>query len=261
MLPLFHTLFVRFLIDSVKKMAFAAITKHKKEVPMKYLLITVLSVFFLFSICSAAEKLELKDQKDKESYSLGYQFGQSLKIQGVDVNLDLYVFGVKDFLDGKQPAMTPEEIRTTLSELQKRIMAAREKELKEMAEKNLGPNMAFLEENKKKEGIKVLPSGLQYKVLTEGSGKSPKATDSVTVNYIGTLINGTEFDNSYKRGQPATFQPTVVIPGWNEALQLMKEGSKWQLFIPPALAYGERGMGPVPPNSTLIFEVELISVK
>ena len=228
---------------------------------MKYLLVTILSVFFVFSICSAAEKLELKDRKDKESYSLGYQFGQSLKIQGVEINLDVYLSGIKDFLDGKQPAMTPEEIRTTISELQQKIMALREKELKDLAEKNLGPSMTFLEENKKKEGIKVLPSGLQYKVLTEGSGKTPKATDSVTVNYIGTLINGTEFDNSYRRGQPVTFQANAVIPGWVEALQLMKEGSKWQLFIPPALAYGERGMGPVPPNSTLIFEVELISVK
>jgi len=228
---------------------------------MKYLLVTILSVFFVFSICSAAEKLELKDRKDKESYSLGYQFGQSLKIQGVEINLDVYLSGIKDFLDGKQPAMTLEEIRTTISELQQKIMALREKELKDLAEKNLGPSMTFLEENKKKEGIKVLPSGLQYKVLTEGSGKTPKATDSVTVNYIGTLINGTEFDNSYRRGQPVTFQANAVIPGWVEALQLMKEGSKWQLFIPPALAYGERGMGPVPPNSTLIFEVELISVK
>ena len=228
---------------------------------MKYLLVTILSVFFVFSICSAAEKLELKDQKDKESYSLGYQFGQSLKIQGVEINLDVYLSGIKDFLDGKQPAMTPEEIRTTISELQQKIMALREKELKDLAEKNLGPSMTFLEENKKKEGIKVLPSGLQYKVLTEGSGKTPKATDSVTVNYIGTLINGTEFDNSYRRGQPVTFQANAVIPGWVEALQLMKEGSKWQLFVPPALAYGERGMGPVPPNSTLIYEVELLSVK
>jgi FKBP-type peptidyl-prolyl cis-trans isomerase FklB len=228
---------------------------------MKYLFITILSMVFLISACFAAEKLELKDQKDKESYSLGYQFGQNLKTQGVDLNLDVYFSGVKDFLDGKGPAMTQEEMRTSILELQSRLTAVREKELKEMAERNFGPNMAFLEENKKKEGIKVLPSGLQYKVLTEGSGKSPKATDTVTVNYVGTLINGIEFDNSYKRGQPATFQTNAVIPGWREALQLMKEGSKWQLFIPPALAYAERGMGPVPPSSTLIFEVELISVK
>jgi FKBP-type peptidyl-prolyl cis-trans isomerase FklB len=228
---------------------------------MRYVFVTLLSIGFLFNICLAAEKIELKDKKDKESYSLGYDFGQSLKAQGVDVNLDVYISGIKDFLGGKQPAMTQEEIRATISELQKRLIAAKEKELKEMAEKNLGPNKAFLEENKKKEGIKVLLSGLQYKVLTEGSGKTPKATDTVTVHYKGTLINGTEFDNSYTRSQPATFPAHAAIPGLTEALQLMKEGSKWQIFIPPALAYGERGMGPVPPNSTLIYEMELLSVK
>jgi FKBP-type peptidyl-prolyl cis-trans isomerase FklB len=140
-------------------------------------------------------------------------------------------------------------------------MAARQKEIKEIAERNLAAGKAFLEENKKKEGVKTLPSGLQYKVQTEGSGKTPKATDQVTVNYKGTLINGSEFDNSYKRGKPATFQVDKVIRGWTEALQLMKEGSKWQLFIPSELGYGERGAGPVPPNSVLIFEVGLISVK
>jgi FKBP-type peptidyl-prolyl cis-trans isomerase FklB len=227
---------------------------------MKYLFITILSMVFLFSICFAAEKLELKDQKDKESYSLGYQFGQSLKAQGLDVNVDLYISGVRDFLGGKEPMMTQEEIRVTISELQKRLMADRQKELKEMAEKNLAQSKVFLEENKKKEGIKTLVSGLQYKILLEGSGKIPKATDTVTVHYRGTFIEGSEFDNSYKRGQPATFQVNVVIPGWAEALQLMKEGSKWQLFVPPELGYGERGTGPIPPNSTLIFEVELISV-
>jgi FKBP-type peptidyl-prolyl cis-trans isomerase FklB len=228
---------------------------------MRYLFVTLLSIGFLFNICYADEKLDLKDQKNKESYSLGYQFGQSLKAQGLEVNLDVYISGIKDCLGGKQPAMTQEEIRATISELQNRLMAVREKELKEMAEKNLGPSQAFLEENRKKEGVKVLPSGLQYKVLTEGSGKIPKATDTVTVHYIGALINGAEFDNSYKRGQPITVPVNGVLPGWNEALQLMKEGSKWQIFIPPTLGYGDRGMGPVPPNSIMIYEVELLSVK
>jgi FKBP-type peptidyl-prolyl cis-trans isomerase FklB len=229
---------------------------------MKYFLMTLLSVAFLLSICYADEKLDLKDQKDKESYSLGYQFGQNLKNQGVDINLDIYTSGIRDALGGKDSLMSQEEIRATIGELQKRVMAARQKELKEEAEKNLAESKAFLEENKKKDGIKTLPSGLQYKILTEGSGKTPKATDTVTVHYRGTLINGTEFDSSYKRGQPVTFQVNGVIRGWNEALQLMKGGSKWQLFIPPELAYGERAAGPqIPPNSTLIFEVELISVK
>jgi len=229
---------------------------------MKHVLITLLSIAFLFSVCHAQEKLELKDQKDKESYSLGYQFGQNLKFQGVDINLDVYTSGIRDALGGKEPKMSQEEIRTTISELQKRITAERQKELKEKGAKNLEESKKFLAENQKKEGVKILPSGLQYKVLTEGSGKIPKETDNVTVNYKGTLIDGTEFDSSYKRGQPATFQVNGVIKGWTEALQLMKEGSKWQLFIPPELAYGERGAGPqIPPNSTLIFEVELISVK
>jgi len=229
---------------------------------MKYFLITLLSVAFLSSVCYADEKLDLKDQKDKESYSLGYQFGQNLKSQGVEINLDIYTSGIRDALGGKDSLMSQEEIRTTIEELQKRVMAARQKELKEKAEKNLSESKAFLEENKKKEGIKTLPSGLQYKILVEGSGKTPKSTDTVTVHYRGTLINGSEFDSSYKKGQPSTFQVKSVIRGWSEALQLMKGGSRWQLFIPPELAYGESaGGGQIPPNSTLIFEVELISVK
>ena len=228
---------------------------------MKYALTAILSISFLINICFAAEKVELKDQKDKESYSLGYQFGQSLKAQGLDINLDLYASGIKDALGGKDPSLSQEEMQKIVLELQKRLTAARQKESKGIAEKNLAEGKAFMEENKKKEGVKTLPSGLQYKILTEGSGKTPKAADQVTVNYKGALINGTEFDSSYKRGQPATFKTNGVIKGWTEALQLMKEGSKWQLFIPPQLGYGERGAGPVPPNSTLIFEVELISVK
>ena len=130
-----------------------------------------------------------------------------------------------------------------------------------MAAKNLEDSKKFLAENQKKEGIKTLPSGLQYKVIAEGSGKMPKPTDDVTLHYRGTLIDGTEFDSSYQRGEPATFKVDGIIKGWTEALQLMKEGSKWQLFIPPELGYGNRSMSRIPPNSTLIFEVELISVK
>jgi FKBP-type peptidyl-prolyl cis-trans isomerase len=184
-----------------------------------------------------------------------------VKTQGLDINLEAYKSGIQDALSGSKPQLSQEEIQKIVAELQKRFMAAREKELKETSEKNLAAGKTFLEENKKKEGIKTLPSGLQYKVLAEGSGKSPKASNQVTVNYRGTLINGSEFDSSYKRGKPATFQVDKVVRGWTEALQLMKEGSKWQLFIPPELGYGERGTGPIPPNSVLIFEVELISVK
>jgi len=233
-----------------------------KENRMKYVLITILSIGFLSSLCFAGEKVELKDQKDKESYSLGFQFGQNLKSQGVEINLAIYTSGIQDALGGKESQMTSEEIRVTITALQQRLGAAQQKVQKEQAAKNLSEGKAFLATNEKKEGIKTLPSGLQYKVLMEGSGKIPKAENSVTVHYKGILIDGTEFDSSYKRGQPATFQANGVIKGWTEALQLMKEGSKWQLFIPPELAYGDRGAGPrIPPNSTLIFEVELISVK
>ena len=228
---------------------------------MKYALTILINIGLLFSFCLAAEKLELRDQKDKESYSLGYQFGQSLKAQGLDINLEAYKAGIQDALGGTKPVLSQEEIQKTVSEFQKRVMAARQKELKEKAEKNLAEGKAFLEENKKKEGVKTLPSGLQYKVLAEGSGKIPKASDQVTVNYKGMLINGLEFDSSYKRGKSATFQVDKIVRGWTEALQLMEEGSRWQLFIPPELGYGERGGGPIPPNSVLIFEVELISIK
>ena len=227
---------------------------------MKYLMASLLSIFFLFNVCSAQEKPELKDQKDKESYSLGYQFGQNLKQQGVDMNLQAYASGIQDALGEKQPQMTPEEMRATVAAFSQRLKSAHEKVMKEQAVKNLAEAKAFLEENQKKEGIKTLPSGLQYKALKEGSGKIPKATDTVTVQYRGTLMDGAEFDSSYSRGKPESFAANRVIPGWTEALQLMKVGSKWKLFIPPDLAYGERGQGRIPPNSALIFEVELLSI-
>jgi FKBP-type peptidyl-prolyl cis-trans isomerase FklB len=227
---------------------------------MKYLMASILSVIFLFNTCSAQERPELNNQKDKESYSLGYQFGQNMKQEGVDLNLQVYTSGIQDALGEKEPQMKPEEISSTIVSFRQRLMAAHEKVVKEQGAKNLAETKAFLEDNGKKGDIKTLPSGLQYKSLKEGSGKIPKANDTVTVHYRGTLLNGTEIDNSYNRGKPETFKVTGVIPGWVEALQLMKEGSKWQLFIPPELAYGENGQGRVPPNSTLIFEVELISI-
>jgi FKBP-type peptidyl-prolyl cis-trans isomerase FklB len=154
--------------------------------------------------------------------------------------------------------LNEQEVRETVAVFQKE-MAAR---LEELGKKNKKEGETFLTENKKKEGVKTLPSGLQYKVIKAGTGKKPKLADTVTTHYRGTLIDGTEFDSSYKRGQPATFQVSGVIPGWTEALQLMEEGAKWQLFIPSNLAYGERGMaGTIGPNATLLFEIELISVQ
>jgi len=228
---------------------------------MKCVLAAILSGGLFSAVCFGAEKPVLTDTREKESYSLGYQFGEHLKTQKVDLDLDIYISGIRDALGGSTPRLSQSEIRATVAEFQKRLSVARQRENKEAAEKNLADGKTFLEDNKKKDGVVTLPSGLQYKVLTDGSGKLPKATDTVTVNYRGTLVDGTEFDSSYKRGQPATFQVGKVISGWTEGLQLMKEGSKWQLFIPPQLAYGPRGSGRIPPNSTLIFEVELLAVK
>ena len=205
---------------------------------MQYVLAAILSLGFLSTFCFAGEKLELKDLKDKESYSLGYQFGQSLKAQGLSINLEVYNSGIQDALGGTKPLLSQEEIRKTVSELMQRVMAAREKGLREKAEKNLSEGKIFMEENKQREGVKTLPSGLQYKVLTEGSGKTPKATDEVTINYRGSLLDGSEIGGTYKSGKPGTFRVDRVIRGWTEALLLMKEGSKWQLFVPPEPSAG-----------------------
>jgi FKBP-type peptidyl-prolyl cis-trans isomerase FklB len=204
----------------------------------------------------------LKDQKDKVSYSIGVNIGSSVKqqtqAQGLELNPDAVAAGLKDALSGGKMLLTEEQVRDVLMSLQKDMVSKQA----EAGEKNRKEGETFLAENKKKPGVKVLPSGLQYQVIKEGKGQKPKATDTVKANYTGTLIDGTEFDSSEKRGEPATFPLGNVIPGWTEALQLMPVGSKWRLFIPSTLAYGERGAGPViGPNSTLIFDVELLGVE
>src|ERR1700756_1566307 len=199
----------------------------------------------------------LKDQKDKVSYSIGMQIGFNLGRQKVDINSDILSAGIKDALANK-PQLTPDQVKDVMAQLEKDM----EQKQKEVGEKNKTEGTKFLEENKKKPGVKTTASGLQYKLIKEGTGAQPKATDMVTVSYRGTLIDGTEFDSSYKRGQPATFPVNGVIKGWTEALQLMKQGSKYQLFIPSNLAYGERSVSPdLAANSTLIFEVELLDAK
>jgi len=228
---------------------------------MKRLVPSVLCCMLLAGAAFAADKVELKTQKDKASYAIGLDMGGSLKKNEIDVNTDALIQGIKDGLTDAKPRLSDQEMKETIAALQKDLMAKQQERQKAAAEKNKKEGEAFLEANKKKPGVKVLPSGLQYKVVKEGTGKTPKATDTVTVNYKGTLIDGTEFDSSYKRGEPATFPVNGVIKGWTEALQLMKVGSKWQLFIPPDLAYGPRGAGQViGPNSTLVFEVELVSI-
>ena len=225
------------------------------------LLVVALCVVFGAGQVWAADKVELKTQKDKLSYSLGMSMGGNLKRDSIDIDADILARGVKDVLAGGNTLMTEQEVRETIMALQKDLSGKQQEKMKTAGEKNKKEGEVFLAENKKKKGVKTTTSGLQYKVLTEGKGQSPKATDTVSVNYKGTLIDGTEFDSSYKRGQPASFGVGQVIKGWTEALQLMKEGSKWQLVIPSELAYGERGGGPViGPNAVLIFEVELISI-
>jgi len=229
---------------------------------MKLMFGLMLSAALVANPVVAAEKEELKTQKDKVSYVIGLDMGNSLKKNMVDVDIEILEKGIKDALSGAKPLMTEQEMKQTIMALQKDLQAKQQEQVKVLAEKNKKEGEAFLAENKKKQGVITMPSGLQYKILTDGKGKSPKATDAVTVNYKGTLIDGTEFDSSYKRGQPATFTVNGVIPGWTEALQLMREGSKWKLFVPSNLAYGERGAGgPIGPNAVLIFEVELLSVK
>ena len=224
--------------------------------------LALLGIVFLVSVCLAGEKTEISTENDRVSYSIGHQIGGDFKRQGVQLNPDLLVRGIQDAMKGSKPLMTEQEMRKTLLDLKKKIVTAQREEMKMAAEKNLAEGKKFLEANAKKEGVKTLPSGLQYRVIKEGAGTSPKKTDTVTVNYKGTLIDGTEFDSSYRRGKPAIFRVDGVIAGWTEGLQLMKPGAKWQLFIPPNLAYGERGAGArIGPNSTLVFEVELISVQ
>jgi len=223
--------------------------------------IVVPALMLLSSSGLAAEVQELNSENDRINYSVGYQLGSDLKRQGVAARPEIMLKGVEDAIAGQQPRMSAQEMRTTLMELSQQLAAAQREQMQQQARAHREAGQAFLAANSGKEGVETLPSGLQYRVLRQGSGNSPKPADSVTVHYRGTLIDGSEFDSSHRRGQPATFRVDRVIPGWTQALQLMKPGAKWQLFIPPTLAYGERSTGKIPPNSVLVFEVELLSVE
>jgi FKBP-type peptidyl-prolyl cis-trans isomerase FklB len=232
-----------------------------EEFAMRLGIVTAIVIILLAGQAYAGDDPVLKSQKDKLSYSLGINIGMGLKNQAVDVDSDILTKGIKDALSGANPMIEQTEIGQILADFQKEMMARQQEMIKQLGEKNKIEGEAFLAENKKKEGVKTLPSGLEYKVIKPGTGNKPKLTDVVKVDYRGTLINGTQFDSTYDRGKPATLLVNDVIPGWTEALQLMKEGAKWQIFIPPNLAYGERGAGTqIEPNATLIFDVELISV-
>jgi FKBP-type peptidyl-prolyl cis-trans isomerase len=229
---------------------------------MRFVAIVVIGMLVLVGQAYGADDNALKSDKDKLSYTFGANFGKSLKQQEIEINQDVFVKGMKDGLSGGKLLLTDQEMKDTMTSFQKEMAAKQAEKRKVLGEKNKKEGESFLAANKTKEGVKTLASGLQYKVITEGAGKTPKATDTVVTNYRGTLIDGTEFDSSYQRKNPATFKVNGVIKGWTEALQLMKEGSKWQLFVPSELAYGERGAGPnIGPNAVLVFEIELVSVK
>jgi FKBP-type peptidyl-prolyl cis-trans isomerase FklB len=224
---------------------------------MKHSILIISASLLALPLFGQEKSPQLKDQKDKVSYSIGMNIGANLSRQKVDINPDLLAAGIKDAIAGK-PQLTQDQVKEVMAQFEKDM----EQKQKAAGEKNKAEGAKFLEENKKKEGVKTTASGLEYKVIKEGEGPQPKATDMVTVNYRGTLIDGTEFDSSYKRGQPATFPLNGVIKGWTEGLQLMKKGGKYQFFVPSNLAYGERSVGgDIAANATLIFEVELLDVK
>jgi FKBP-type peptidyl-prolyl cis-trans isomerase FklB len=209
---------------------------------------------------AAATPLILKTSKDKFSYALGMKMGANLHKQSVPVDPAILARGLKDALAGGKTLLTDDEAQAAIMEVQNGIREKQKEKMQEAGAANKKDGDAFLAANKGKEGVVTLPSGLQYKVLKEGTGPKPAASDTVSCNYRGTFINGTEFDSSYKGGQAVSFPVSGVIKGWTEALQLMPVGAKWQLFIPSDLAYGESGRPGIEPNSTLIFEVELVSI-
>lgn len=224
---------------------------------MKITLNIATLVLILASVgVNAAE--ELSSDKQKFSYAVGFQIGQNLAREGLDLDASALSQAISDAVTGAQPKVTQEEMRAAVDQYRERVTQERAA----AADKNLAASTQFLSDNKAKPGVVETESGLQYKILTKGSGKKPADTDTVVVHYRGTLPDGKEFDSSYKREQPATLPINGVIKGWQEALPLMAEGAKWELYVPPDLAYGERGAGPsIGPNQALVFEVELIEVK
>jgi FKBP-type peptidyl-prolyl cis-trans isomerase FklB len=212
---------------------------------------------------TSEKQVKLDTQTDKVSYSIGLNIGQNMKRDSIKINPEVLVRGIMDAsLDSASHLMTEAQIQECMTAFQKEMQQKQMENARMAGEKNRAEGDAYLAANTKKPGVVTLPSGLQYRVITQGTGKRPVASSTVTTHYIGRLINGTEFDSSVKRGQPATFPCNGVIKGWTEALQLMPVGSKWELVIPPSLGYGEQGAGGViPPNAVLVFEVELLSIQ
>ena len=230
----------------------------------KMLVCSALAFIFVLGAGYAEDAVEkssvkLESENAKIGYSIGIRIGQDLSDIKEMIDLEAFMAAIKDVMAEKEPAMTDEAMRDVLMNVQQKMQAAKEAKDAKEAEENLAKGNAFLEENKKQEGVKVTESGLQYKVLKEGDGPKPTAEDTVKVHYKGTFIDGETFDSSYDRGAPAEFKASGLIPGWVEALQMMPVGSKWQLVIPPDLGYGSRG-GRIPANSVLVFEMELIEI-
>jgi FKBP-type peptidyl-prolyl cis-trans isomerase FklB len=253
-------------VESLKKkknlkLGSSYLQKREGIIRMSYTGIVVCMMVLLFSISWSGELQhevpELKEQKDRISYSVGYQIGVDFKKQNTDIDPDAFLKGVKDAFAEINPEISPEEMHSILLEMKKKIVARQQAEKLEMKEQRLGEGKKFLAENAKKDDVITLPSGLQYKVIRKGNGRIPGPTDKVTVQYRGTLIDGTEFGSSYRKDKPETFYVNGVIRGWTEALQLMKEGAKWQLFIPADLAFGKRG---ALADRVVIYDLELISV-
>jgi FKBP-type peptidyl-prolyl cis-trans isomerase FklB len=229
---------------------------------MKKLIVVALVLSILSSMVIAQKKETPKTKKEKISYSIGVNIGKNMKTQGIDLDQGLLTQGIKDGLNNSKTAMSDKDMEAAMTSFQQEMMGKMQAKQKVVGEKNVKEGEAFLAANKKKEGVVTLSSGLQYKILKSGDGPKPTKDQTVKCHYRGTLIDGTEFDSSYKRGEPTEFPIGQVIKGWTEALQLMPVGSKWQLFIPSDLAYGPEGRGQtIGPNATLIFDIELISIK
>ncbi len=229
---------------------------------MKRILLSLLCIGLLAQFACAQEQAAPTTDQQKISYSLGYSIGYDFARKQLDMDPEMLTRGMRDALTGSESILSEEEMRKAMTDLQQRMAVKQQEQVQHLAQSNAEAGRAFLTANRQKEGVKTTSSGLQYKVVDKGAGKKPSRDSTVTVHYRGRLLDGTEFDSSYKRNQPATFQVGGVIPGWTEALQLMQEGARWRLYIPSELAYGERGAGPmIGPNATLIFDVELISVK